>query len=278
MWMGVGLAGAWVCYAFGNFLLYSPKMSLVHPEQVEISGNHYVSRKSVLEMFAADRHRSVLRIPLEARRREIESLPWVEHAVVRRALPNKIEVDIAERAPIAYLRQGSDLSLVDAHGVILDAPIRSDFHFPVVTGLTPAMSADDRERRMALFAGFSQQVESARGGAMDQVSEVDVSDVDDIRARIAGLPDGGGSAGVPLLVHFGDGDFRAKYLNLLDNVGKWRAAAGRLASVDLRFDGEAIANPDAGAPVQQRTRPTQSAMSVPAAHAKTKRAARKRVR
>ncbi|MGH9682021.1 MAG: cell division protein FtsQ/DivIB [Candidatus Acidiferrales bacterium] len=275
--MGVGLAGTWVCYAFGNFLLYSPKMSLVHPEQVEISGNHYVSRKSVLEIFAADRHRSVLRIPLEARRREIESLPWVEQAVVRRALPNKIEVDIAERAPIAYLRQGSDLSLVDAHGVILDAPVRGDFHFPVVTGLTPEMSADDRERRMALFAGFSQQVESARSGAMDQVSEVDVSDVDDLRARIAGLQ-GGGAASVPLLVHFGDSDFRAKYLNLLDNVGKWRAAAGRLASVDLRFDGEAIANPDAGAAVHQRAAQTQSAMNVPAMRVYKKRAIRKHAR
>ena len=96
-------------------------MALIHPDQVQITGNHYVPRGRVLEIFAADRGRSVLRVPLDERRRQLESLPWVEHATVRRALPNRIEVEIIERTPIAFLRDGSDLALMDVHGVILDA-------------------------------------------------------------------------------------------------------------------------------------------------------------
>ena len=61
--------------------------------------------------FPADRDRSVLRIPLDDRRRQLESLPWVEQAAVRRALPNTIEVEITERTPIAFLREGSELEL-----------------------------------------------------------------------------------------------------------------------------------------------------------------------
>ena len=85
---------------------------------------------------------------------QLEAIPWVAEAIVRRALPNNIEVEIAERAPIAFLRQGSDLALVDIHGVILERPLKADFHFPVVTGIHEDMTSVERERRMRLFAGF----------------------------------------------------------------------------------------------------------------------------
>src|SRR5580704_3112364 len=119
-WAAAGMAGAGLAYAFGHFLLTSPEMSLIHPEQVELGGNHNVSRASVLEVFRADRGHSVLRIPLSERRREIESIPWVEQATVRRALPHTIQVEIVERTPIAFLRDGSGMALLDVHGVILD--------------------------------------------------------------------------------------------------------------------------------------------------------------
>src|SRR5271154_917037 len=78
MWAALGLAGAWAAYDLGHFLLASPEMALIHPDQVILAGNHYVTRASVLEIFAADRSRSVLRIPIEKRRSELEAIPWVE--------------------------------------------------------------------------------------------------------------------------------------------------------------------------------------------------------
>ena len=146
---------------------------------------------SVREIFRVDRGHSVLRIPLAERRRQIETLPWVEQASVLRALPNTIKVEIVERTPIAFLRDGSDLALVDVHGVILDRPLKGDFHFPVITGMSSEMPIEERELRMQLFASFAQQVEAARGGAMDQVSEVDLSEAKDLRATITGLQSGG---------------------------------------------------------------------------------------
>ena len=193
--VGVGIAGACVAYACGHFLFASPQMALLHSSQVELAGNNYVSRGSVLAIFKQDQGRSVLRIPLTERRRQLEAIPWVEQAIVRRALPNNIEVEITERIPIAFLRQGSDLGLVDIHGVMLERPLKANFHFPVVTGIREDMTPDERERRMQLFAGFTQQVESARAHAMEQVSEVDLSDASDLRASIAGLNGDSGSNG-----------------------------------------------------------------------------------
>ena len=106
---------------------------------------------------------------------------------MRRALPNRIEVEITERTPIAFVREGSDMALVDAHGVILDRPVEGDFHFPVVTGIDADMPLEDREKRMQLYSGFAQQIESAHAGALDQVSEVDLTDDHDVRATMTGL-------------------------------------------------------------------------------------------
>ena len=229
-------------------------MALIHPDQIHLTGNHYVQTASVLEIFARDRTHSVLRIPLEERRRQIEALPWVAQATVRRALPNTLQVMIIERTPIAFLREGSSLSLIDINGVILQKPLRDNFHFPVVKGIGPDAPLDDREERMHLFAGFMQGVESARPGASNQVSEVDLSDDHDLVATLTGVqPDFVNSvspvadSAAPLLVHFGDGNFEAKYQTLLEKIGEVRAKVGPLESVDLRFDGELIANPEIAA-------------------------------
>ena len=260
MWAAVGLAGAWIAYDLGHFLLASPDMALIHPEQVALAGNHYVTRASVLEIFAEDRGKSVLRIPLDRRRIEIESIPWVEHATVRRVLPNRIDVDVSERTPVAFLRDGSGMALVDVHGVILERPLEGNFHFPVVTGIGADMPQDDREQRMQLFSGFVQQIEAAHPGAAEQVSEVDLSDAHDVRATLSGLqpigvnpgafPDdtgGWGQADAPVVVHFGDSDFASKYQTLIEDIGQWRATTGRVESIDLRFGGEAVVNPDMAA-------------------------------
>ncbi|HKF50815.1 MAG TPA: FtsQ-type POTRA domain-containing protein, partial [Candidatus Acidoferrales bacterium] len=116
-------AGAAALFAIGEFLLTSPTMALASPSQVDLTGNHFASRASILDIFSADRGKSVLRVPLAQRRAQIEALSWVERATVRRALPNRIEVEIVERTPIAFLRDGTDLFLVDKAGMILDRPL-----------------------------------------------------------------------------------------------------------------------------------------------------------
>ena len=250
VWSVFGLGVISLCAILARFLLYSPETALAHPDQIEIVGGANVTPASVLEVFRPDRGRSVLRVPLEERRREIESIPWVEHAVVRRALPDRIEVVVTERTPIAFLRQGSDLALVDEHGVILERPQKGNFHFPVASGIDANMAADEREKRMQLFEGFTRGVESVHAGASGAISEVDVSDLHDLRATISGLQntganaDASGSVDAPVLVHFGDANFGSKYQSLVDNIAQWRATTGPVQSVDLRFGDEAVVNPD----------------------------------
>ena len=102
-----------------------------------------------------------------------------------------------------------------------------------------------------------------------------------MRATLTGLPGGSLPGGVtsgdwgqtetPLLVHFGDSDFEGKYRTLLDNIGQWRATAGRVESVDLRFSREAVVNPENMSAAQQ-TPMHRSAEGVAAAPSQRKAA------
>jgi cell division protein FtsQ len=186
--------------------------------------------------------KSILRVPLDVRRRQIESIPWVEAATVERTLPDRIRVELVERTPVAFLRTGSELQLVDVSGVVLERPLEAGFHFPVVSGFDETTPIVERKERMALFVNFMKEIELAHAGAGEQISEVDFSDAQDVRAMLAGLP--GLEGQYPIWVHFGNSDFVNKYRLLVENITQWRASAGRVESVDLRFSRQVVVNPE----------------------------------
>ena len=287
-WVIAGAAAAWLLYGIASFLFASPQMALIHPQQVMISGTQNISRAAVLDLFGADRGHNVLLIPLEERRRQLESMPWIQRATVRRALPNLIQVEIVERVPVAFLRQGSELAMIDADGIILDRPVEGDFNFPVVTGINTQLPREDRSQRMEMFVNFLREIDRAHSGASGQVSEVDLSDAHDVRATIAGLPGTAASAATdaaapdqsrgndPIVVHFGDKDFQTKYQTLTENIAQWRSVAGRIESVDLRFNREAVVNPGPSAtthkakPVPAAPKPAMKPAAVPTAKSSAK--------
>jgi len=245
VWTIAGAAGLSVSVVAGRFLLYSPQVLLLKSDQIDLLGNHIVSRESVLQPFAHDRNRSVLRIPLEARRSQLEQLPWVESASVERILPNRIRVELTERTPIAFLRNGNELALIDAHGVILNRPEGEDLHFPIVAGLPDSMPREEREKRIETYQEFLRDADLVRGGSSDRVSEIDLSNAKDLRVVMTGLASVTDSQAVT--IHFGNSDFTAKYRMLVENFAQWQANAGRVQSIDLQYSRQVVVNADSSA-------------------------------
>ena len=248
----VSAAGATAAVFAGRFLLYSPQVQLLKPEQIELTGNHIVGREAVLDKFYHDRGRSVLRIPLNARRGALEELPWVESASVQRILPNRIRIELTERTPVAFLRNGTELALIDTHGVILDRPRGEELQFPVVTGLSENMPRDERERRMQTYQEFMKNIDLVRSGSTERVSEVDLSNPRDLRVVMTGLARPSDPQAVT--VHFGTGDFTGKYRMLVENFVQWQANAGRVQSIDLQYSRQVVVNPDTSADVSAKTK------------------------
>ena len=230
-----------------RFFLYSPQFALAHPDQVELSGNKIVARESVLKLFLRDRNRSVLQIPLDKRRSELEQLPWVESATVHRILPNRIRVELVERTPIAFARSGNELDLIDAHGVILDRPDGQDWHFPIVSGVSFDLPRDQREKHMQNYQDFMKAIDLVRSGSSDQVSEIDLANSRDLRAVMTGLSGPTDPAG-------GHHSFwRRRFHRQVPHAGRkfsqWQASAGRVQSIDLQYSRQVILNPDSSAGV-----------------------------
>jgi cell division protein FtsQ len=225
-----------------DFLYHSPQVALLKPDQVELSGNHIVGRDAVLQQFARDRGHSVLSIPLDVRRSALEELSWVESASVQRILPNRIRVEITERTPIAFLRNGTELALIDAHGVILDRPRGEDFQFPIVTGLSDNMAREERGRRMQTYQEFVKGIDLVRAGSSDRVSEIDLSNARDLRAVMTGVASPNDSQAVS--IQFGLNDFAGKYRLIVDNFAQWQASNGRVRSIDLQYSRQVILNTD----------------------------------
>jgi cell division protein FtsQ len=225
-----------------RFLMYSPQVLLLKPDQIELTGNHIVGREAVLQPFVRDRNRSVLRIPLDARRAQLEQLPWVESASVQRILPNRIRVELTERTPVAFLRNGNELALIDAHGVILDRPEGEDLHFPIVAGLPENMPREEREKRIQTYQEFLRDADLVRAESSDRVSEVDLSNAKDLRVVMTGLASPTDSQAVT--IHFGGNDFTGKFRMLVDNFAQWQANAGHVQSIDLQYSRQVVVNAD----------------------------------
>jgi cell division protein FtsQ len=247
-----GVAGVAGAFYGMNFLLYSPTMLLLKPDQIELTGNRIVSREAVLQQFVHDHNRSVLRVALEARRSQIEQIPWVESASVQRILPNRIRVELTERTPVAFARNGNELALIDAHGVILERPQGEDLHFPIVSGVSEDVPRDQREKRMQVYQEFTKSIDLVRAGSSESISELDLSNPKDLRAVMTGLA--GPTDSQAVTIHFGAGEFTGKYKMLVDNFSQWQANTGRVQSIDLQYMRQVVVNPDPSAGTTARKR------------------------
>jgi cell division protein FtsQ len=248
----VGIAGVSAAWSAGRFLLYGQPMLLVKPDQIEVNGNHIVSREAVLQQFVRDRGRSVLRVPLDVRRSALEEISWIESATVQRILPNRIRVDLTERTPIAFLRNGTDLALVDAHGVILDRPRGEELQFPIVTGLSESMPREERGKRMQTYQEFMKDIDLVRSGSSDRVSEIDLANPKDLRAVMTGIANASDTQA--LTIHFGASDFTGKYRMVIENFAQWQASNGRVHSIDLQYAKQVVLNPDTTSASATKTR------------------------
>jgi cell division protein FtsQ len=254
-----GLAG------LRSALLHDSRFVLPGSENIQIAGNHNVTRAEVLSVFGADLERNIFRVPLDERRGDLERLPWVQHATVMRLLPDRIRVAITERTPVAFVRHGSQIGMVDATGVLLDMPpdAAGDPHysFPVLTGLSSSDPLSTRAARMAIYLRFMQ----ALGAKSSSISEADVSNPEDLKAVVSG----GGS---DILVHFGDENFLERYQEFEQHLPDWKQQYPRLAAADMRYERQVVLEmqPGTGVPVNGGTADAGSAAATTAASAAPK--------
>ena len=220
-----------------RFLQHDERFVIPSSSSIQFEDNAHVTRAQLLGIFGEDVERNIFTVSLEERRAELERLPWVKRATVMRLLPNKMRVLIVERTPVAFVRQGSHIGLVDANGVLLDMPMDAKtsehYSFPVVTGISAADALSTRAARMKIFERFTSELDSSGEHISQELSEVDLSNPEDVKALI---PD----HSAEILVHFGDDDFLDRYRRFKEHLAEWRTIYPKLSSVDMRYERQVV--------------------------------------
>jgi cell division protein FtsQ len=258
---------------FKHYLERDARFRIAGASHIQATGLTEVSRAQMLPVFGEDIGRNVFFVPIAERRKELEAIPWVEHATVMRLLPDQIRVNLVERQPVAFTRHGQQIGLVDANGVLLDMPASTmaehHYSFPVVTGIDPGDKPTSRQARMAMYGRMMAELDSNNQNFSQQISEIDLTDPEDARVL---LP----AQGTDILAHFGEDHFLERYQRYQAHIAEWRQQYPKLAAVDLRYEHQVVLEMVSGVSATQSAgeadaaKPSATAPTAPAKAASSK--------
>jgi cell division protein FtsQ len=256
----VGAAGASL-YAYGK---HSWRFRIDSSDQIEVTGAQHVAHAQIMEVMGGDIGRNIFFVPLAQRKLQLEQIPWVESASVMRFVPNRLRIEIHERTPVAFARIGSHISLIDAGGTLMElAPGgKHKYSFPVIAGMNAGEPLSTRAARMKNYNALVRELDSSGAHYSQELSEADISDPEDVKVVAA---DSNGE----VLVHLGSGNYLQRYKTYVTHVQQWRQQFDKLESVDLRYDGQIIVNPDLDGMARQPTLTPAAAKAAVAAGVKT---------
>ena len=259
----VAAAAAAVVYRYGK---NSGRFRVDSSDAIEIIGARNTTRAQVLQVMGADIGRNVFFIPLEERRRQLEKIPWVESAMVMRLLPNRLRIALRERTPIAFVKVGDRIALIDVNGVTMEMPLGGNYSFPVIVGNAESDPLSTRAVRMKTYLELVRQLDSSGANYSRELDEVDLSDPEDVKVTVA---DHQGA----LLIHLGSSSYLERFSLYKAHIQEWRQQFQRLHSVDLRFDRQVILNPGSAAPpaIEPAAQPGPKPIAAGPASAKVQR-------
>jgi cell division protein FtsQ len=131
------------------------------------------------------------------------------------------------------------VSLIDAGGTLMELTPggKHKYSFPVIAGMNAGEPHSTRAARMKNYNELVRQLDSDGARYSQELNEVDLTDTDDVKVVAA---DSNGD----VLVHLGSGNYLQRYRTYVTHVQQWRQQFDKLESVDLRYDGQIIVNPD----------------------------------
>lgn len=243
-----------------RYILRDNRFRIAGSDNIQATGLDEVRRAELLPVFGEDIGRNVFFVPLSERRRQLEQIPWIEQATVMRLLPDRIRVSVTERKPVAFVRLGAQVGLVDANGVLLTMPpalmAKHHYSFPVVSGIERSDPPDASRNRMALYQRLVAELDADGKHFSEQVSEIDLSDPEDARVL---MPEPGGD----VVAHFGEDHFLDRYQRYRAHIAEWRQQYPKLAAVDLRYEQQVVLKMSQESGGEQKTADATNGAAMP---------------
>jgi cell division septal protein FtsQ len=214
-----------------QFLVRDPRFALSiddsgsAPGTLLLAGATHSSARAVAAVFSEDSGRSVYMVPLAERRATLRTVDWVKDASVARLWPNRIVVSVTERKPVARVGMGLNReALVDEEGVML-SPGQDHYRLPRLDGVSASDPVEKRRKQMEGFLTLMKELGDTRG----RVSEVDVSDRDDLKVQEP-------FEGRTVTLMLGDQHFGLRHQSFLNYYAEIKKKMPKAAVLDLRLE------------------------------------------
>ena len=207
-------------------------------KSVDLSGTARASDDQIKQIVRRAASAGVWRADLASIASEIERQPWVRSATVARVLPSGLRVRVAERVPRAVVRTSAGRFVwVDEDAVMVGA-LAPDHQQPAFflrgwdeSGADPARAAN--RERVAKFLALAREWEAA--GLASRVSEVNLDDLRDVRAQLAGDDS-------DIEIRLGREDWTKRLVQAVGALEEHRAAprGGQITYIDMTQSRRAV--------------------------------------
>ncbi len=222
--LGVAIAGA----VIGIYLLLTAPVFTV--KKIVFEGNVRLPETRIRH-YEQSLLQNIFLLDLEAVRRELGREPYIDRVFVRRELPDRVFVRIAERTPVVRFRINGQEHLVDGEGVLLcDAPEGGPASLPLIEGGSRAADAARHADLMAALV-LVETVVHFGYPALREIRTFDITRPGEVMMR----PEGGGPK-----IRCGYGDYLKKLIRLKRVAADLAERSWPVKTIDLRFEDQVI--------------------------------------
>lgn len=152
---------------------------------IRVSNCDLLARDDILKNASIREGMNVFEVDTKAARAALDALPQVERAEIQRILPNRVEITITERRPIAWVTQGAGENpttstsswLIDARGVVVKPRqiIAEYHHLPHISGVAVVNFAPGQRVRTVEMESALKLIQMNSDNVHWQVRHIDLS-------------------------------------------------------------------------------------------------------
>ncbi|WP_371395451.1 cell division protein FtsQ/DivIB [Fretibacter rubidus] len=131
-------------------------------KRIDVMGEGRLREDDVRQALGVNEGEYLFAPDLKAAKARVESLSWVDDALVRRLWPNRIVVQIIERRPYALWQKDGIVHVVDADGALINDADPMDFtDLPLIVGQGAQTQAASLDGLMSRFPDIAGRVDAA---------------------------------------------------------------------------------------------------------------------
>ncbi|MEE9542316.1 MAG: FtsQ-type POTRA domain-containing protein [Thermodesulfobacteriota bacterium] len=123
--------------SYGGWRLYQELLvtSRLEIRKINVAGVERVKAEEIIRLASIEEGQNILSIDLFSGARAIETHPWIRTAIIRRHIPDTINIEITERKPLSLVSMDS-LYVADERGVLFKKYSPEDeLDLVLITGL-----------------------------------------------------------------------------------------------------------------------------------------------